>query len=323
MERIYQTDSGLVVHLAEPEAPPPCRFVGRERELQLCKAAFGLSADNRFDAQMVPLHFRLEGPPGVGKNEIVYELARQMAKSMNLPFYSIQGHEEMTPEDLSILVVPDPDASGYLQFRLQASPLATALYEGGLFFFDEINRVPERALSPLASVLDRRGSLYSATTGVMINPRDEVSRSRFRFCCALNPSIGAAGRGVLPDYIDERTLPVIKVGYHDLETLRKILGSNVSSSASSLDSFEEWYKAHSVFEISVRQAIALVIYATRTLAQGEALISAYERAAQHILRPEQAGKRSVNQPEPAVPLAPGGSDATVNKKRRKRQKPAE
>ena len=117
-------------------------------------------------------------PPGVGKNEIVYQLARELAASENLPFYSIQGHEEMTPEDLSLLVVPDQSKGLEMTLRLQASPLATALVEGGLFFFDEINRVPGRALSPLASVLDDRRSLYSAITGITIRPRNDEARCR-------------------------------------------------------------------------------------------------------------------------------------------------
>ena len=174
---------------------------------------------------------------------------------MKIPFYSIQGHEEMTPEDLSILVVPDPDVSGYMQFRLQASPLATALYEGGLFFFDEINRVPERALTPWASVLDKRRSLYSATTGVTIRSKEDGStHTKFRFCCALNPKIGDAGRAALPDYIDERTLPVIKVGYPDFETLAEILRKNITSDTQVIDSLKEqgWvYNTQSVAEISI------------------------------------------------------------------------
>ena len=123
--------------------PPVCEFVGREQELWLCRAAFGITPEgDRFSADATPLHFRLEGPPGVGKNEIVYEIVRTLTRQADVPFYSIQGHEEMTPEDLSILLVSDPEAPGFRPI-LRASPLATALYEGGIFFFDEINRVPE------------------------------------------------------------------------------------------------------------------------------------------------------------------------------------
>lgn len=292
--KVFKAGRELNIHPAEPETPPECHFFGRQTELRLCKAAFGISPEGGFDEVMVPLHFRLEGPPGVGKNEIVYELARQLAKSVNLPFYSIQGHEEMTPEDLSILIVPATDEPDSMRFRLQASPLATALHVGGLFFFDEINRVPERALAPLASVLDNRHSLYSATTGVTLRAKDAAAQARFRFCCALNPALGEAGRGVLPDYIDERTLPVIKVGYHSIETLREILKQNITPDQDILDGFEKWYRAkmRGDVDISVRQAISLMSFTLRTLADTETLICAFDRASEHILRPEQMRAKS-------------------------------
>ena len=45
------------------------------------------------------LHFRLQGPPGVGKkNELVYELVRRLQSRHDVPFDTIQGHEELAPE---------------------------------------------------------------------------------------------------------------------------------------------------------------------------------------------------------------------------------
>jgi MoxR-like ATPase len=286
MSDFFESSSGSRVYLAKPSTVPDTNFVGRAKELSLCRAAFGITDNWTFDDSLTPLHFRLEGSPGVGKNEIVYEIARQLAKTLRLPFYSIQGHEEMTPEDLSILVVPDPEEESHLGLRLRASPLATALYLGGLFFFDEINRVPERALTPLASVLDKRQSLYSATTGVVVEP-NPLSQQRFRFCCAVNPKVGESGRAGLPDYIDERTLPVIEVRPHNLETLREILKRNVISDDSLLDSFAQWYEAEAATELSARQVIALVNYAFRTKQGSESGVEALHRSASHFLRPTQ------------------------------------
>jgi len=284
---VISTKNETGVYPSAPATIPECKFVGRSDELRLCKAAFGIKDDWTFDDSLAPLHFRLEGPPGVGKNEIVYEIARNLARSMKMPFYMIQGHEEMTPEDLSILIAPDPDANTPLGLRRRASPLATALCVGGLFFFDEINRVPERALTPLASVLDRRCSMYSATTGDVIEPEDDVARARFRFCCALNPAVGRSGAGALPDYIDERTLPAITVDYHDRATLREILQSNVTSDSEVLDAFDRWYQDQRVATISVRQAITLVMYAMRTRPAAGSLPDALGRVARSVLRPEQ------------------------------------
>src|SRR5690349_18289375 len=74
MSRLYRLENGQDLHLAVPEQVEPCDFHGRDHELWLCRAAFGIRPDGRDFADGVqPLNFRLEGPPGVGKNEIVYE----------------------------------------------------------------------------------------------------------------------------------------------------------------------------------------------------------------------------------------------------------
>lgn len=263
------TIQNQAIYLAEPEKIPKCNFIGREEELALCRAAWGveetfneLRSDNAN-----PMHFRLQGPPGMGKNEIVYQLARQL----KVDLYLIQGHEELTPEDLSLLLVPEvlPEVqdedyeytySSLTPLILRASPLATAIHEGALFFFDEINRVPERALSPLSSVLDGRKYIYSAMTGIKIEPRDEEAQRRFRFCCALNPGLSQSGH-VLPEYIEQRTLPVIDVERPPFEDVREILQKSLSPSLEFLNAFEKWYQEEENADISVRQAISLLNYA--------------------------------------------------------------
>jgi MoxR-like ATPase len=254
------------VYLANPEPVSEIRhFVGRQRELALCRAAWGIDTTGRRQAsQLFRLHFRLQGPPGVGKNEIVYELVREQNQRSPVAFYMIQGHEEMTPEDLALVLVPEPQSSSSsrIPLVLRASPLATAIYEGGVFFFDEINRVPERALSPLASVLDSRQHLYSAMTGIHIKPKDEEARRRFRFCCALNPQVTESGRGVLPDYIEQRTLPSIDVGYPALEDLNSIIAANLNLPPESqlMADFARWYRQRDNQEVSVRQALSLMMF---------------------------------------------------------------
>lgn len=257
-------DSGI--RWAAPETLDSRHFVGRAEELQMCRIAWGVDPDGSrlLPMRSAPLHFRLEGPPGLGKNEIVYKLARDLG----IPLYIMQGHEEFTPEDLSLLLTPDPQAD-YGQvapLTLRASPLATALRTGGLFFFDEINRVPERALSPLASVLDGRLSLASAMTGITITPQDEEARRTFRFCCALNPALSQAGH-VLPEYIEQRTLPVIEVLPPPFEDLRLILKETLKPSEDLLREFDDWHSRSEPDEFSVRQAIALMNYAVRHLEQ--------------------------------------------------------
>jgi MoxR-like ATPase len=232
----------------------------------MCQVAWGTNKDctELVDREIPPLHFRLQGAPGLGKNEIVYELARRL----NMPLYILQGHEELTPEDLALLLTPDP---GYLHsdsipLILRASPLATALYTGGLFFFDEINRVPERALSPLSSVLDGRQYIYSAMTGINIGPATKEARKRFRFCCALNPLHSQSGH-VLPEYIEQRTLPVIKIDHPPFEDLLTIIQTSLDPSPDFLEAFETWYQEEERLDVSVRQAISLMNYAMNYEAQ--------------------------------------------------------
>lgn len=282
------------IHLAKPVNVPPCNFIGRDHELSLCKMAWGIDQHSNLlqDSNLPPLNFRLQGPPGAGKNEIVYEMARIL--QMNL--YIIQGHEELTPEDLALLLVPlspntkddevsynTPAYASPQTLALRASPLATAIYEGGLFFFDEINRVPERALSPLSSVLDGRQAIYSAMTGIFIEPKDDQARSRFRFCCALNPALSSTGR-VLPDYIEQRTLPVIQVDQPEFEELHDILKETLSPSQRFLDAFERWYNKEASIELSVRQAITLMSYAMKYRDRiGKTEEAALEQVAPNIL----------------------------------------
>jgi MoxR-like ATPase len=247
------------IYLADPTPPPKCEFKGRQDELELCLAAWAVDSKTyQFSDFGSRLHFCLQGPPGVGKNELVYEIARRMKR----PLHIIHGHEEITPEDLSILLVPDARLSGSMMVPLvlRASPLATALYCGGLVFFDEINRVPERALAPLASVLDARQSIYSSTLGFSIEAKNEQARGEFRFCCALNPELSRAGRD-LPDYIQQRLLPVIRVEKLQLGQLLEIIKDGVRCHEEIRMAFAEEYVASQRHDISLRQAMAIVSFA--------------------------------------------------------------
>ena len=55
-------------------------LVGRREEFAQCMAAWGIHPETLAPLDGArPLHFRLEGPPGVGKNEVVIEIARKLA----------------------------------------------------------------------------------------------------------------------------------------------------------------------------------------------------------------------------------------------------
>jgi hypothetical protein len=273
---------GVEVHLAEPMRLPPVAslaergFIGREWDLSLCKAAWDvedLPATEKGPRSKLasppgsePLNFRLEGEPGMGKNELVYQLARDL----EMDLYVVQGHEELTPEDLALVIVPDGDqrhgGNGDAPRRdlplvVRASPLATALLKGGLLFFDEINRAPERSLSPLAPVLDGRKQIFSALTGLWIGPLDEHAEASFRFACALNPQYGQD----LPEFIAQRALPRIEIKPPELKELEAIVLANIDVPEETIKLFREWYDGarpakNQPAPISTRQAIQLLRY---------------------------------------------------------------
>lgn len=238
---------------------------------------------------------RLVGNPGVGKTELGLEVARRVNRGRTdadrVPVYLMQGHEELTPEDLALLLVPDPHRTlrkgpGFI-FR--ASPLATALLVGGIVLFDEIGRVPERALSPLSSVLDGRRALFSASAGVWIKPRDEAARRRFRFIATMNPTNGV-GVGALPDFIAQRTLPILKIralsmsSDEDRRKLLNIVSRHARLTDAQLAGFEKWAKVWGR-EISSRIAIALARYAHDWLVpqDEDAMFAALNRAQDKVI----------------------------------------
>jgi MoxR-like ATPase len=160
---------------------------------------------------MTPL---LVGPPGVGKNHIVYELARITGKRL----WIFQGHEDVHVDDIACAVRQSDDPTRMFDYIL--APLATAMHEGGIFFFDEIGKTRQRALAPLASVADERCSLTSILLGAAIQ-----AHPGFRFIAATN-SVDLAADG-LPDFIKSRLEPVIEVGLPGRREIGRIVRSRL------------------------------------------------------------------------------------------------
>jgi MoxR-like ATPase len=203
----------------------------------------GLAAWMKLDG-LAPLNFRLYGPPGVGKNAVVYKLAQVLQKDL----YIINGHEELRPEDIAC--TPVMTSGGTIEYV--GSPIFSAALRGGILFFDEIGKAPVSALDPLASLLDDRRVLTSIIAGIHLQAHKD-----FLFCAALNEdeedSIG------LPGFIDERTRPAIYVGYPDAKTVEKILRSNIPDAADIW--FSAFLKDFGKEELSPRNSITLLKFA--------------------------------------------------------------
>lgn len=199
---------GVKLRLPQPERIPPIDFIGREEILDKALAAW-MSMGS-----LKPLNFRLFGPPGVGKNAIVYRLAKILKKDL----YILNGNEELDPEDVACSArITSSDSIEYV-----ASPLFAAMLTGGIFFFDEIGKAPPAALNPLASVLDERRTLSSVLAGIHLEAHDE-----FLFCAALNDDEETGGR--LPHFIEERLSPAIHVGIPSPAALKNILRSHMAA----------------------------------------------------------------------------------------------
>jgi MoxR-like ATPase len=167
-------------------------FVGRELEMELIMASWIAGSDT------LPLSPVLVGEPGVGKNRIVYELARFTGRDL----YIFQGHEDITAEDLACTVRFSDDTANLMEYVL--SPLVCAMIKGGIFFLDEIGKIRPRALALLVSVLDERRYIDSTLLCERV-----FAHPGFRFIAATN----TGEIGMLPEFIRSRMRPVIKIGH--------------------------------------------------------------------------------------------------------------
>lgn len=241
---------GKAVRVPYPVEVSDVKLIGRGDILKRAIAAW-----SAIDGKS-PLNFRLYGPPGVGKNAIVYELARLLNKDL----YIINGHEELGPEDIACSAT----MTSRNTIEYVASPLFAAMLNGGICFFDEIGKSPQSALDPLASVLDERRSLTSVLAGIHIK-----ANKGFLFCASLNED-EENGIG-LPGFIDERTRPAIHVGYQTSNEMEKIIRSHVPAATEKWIS--EFISAFGKMELSSRVAITILGYAFRLYAsqngQGE------------------------------------------------------
>lgn len=235
-ERLEMEDK--IVLVPEPDRTDALEFVGREAEINKALAAWSTLDD------APALHFRFFGPPGVGKNAIVNELAKDLKKEL----YIMNGNEDMRAEDIAC--TPVQASNGEIHYV--ASPLFAAMLRGGIAFFDEIGKAPKSALDPLASVLDERRTLTSVMAGIRLKAHKE-----FLFCAALNDT-EEEGIG-LPGFLDERTRPSIPVGYQTMREIEEILIKRKPMIA------EAWAKMivaefHNV-PLSAREGLSLLQYA--------------------------------------------------------------
>ncbi len=193
-------------------------FEGRDSELRMILAAW--IGGKGFP----PLSPLLIGEPGVGKNRIVYEMARLTG----LDLYIFQGHEDVTAEDLACSVRFADDSRDGMEYVM--SPLVTAMHRGGVCFIDEIGKIRPRALALLVSVLDERRYIDSALLGERV-----YAMPAFRFVAATNTE----EINDLPQFIRSRMRPVIEVGPLPRSEIDKLIANQLQQQDADLDTFRK------------------------------------------------------------------------------------
>ena len=117
------------------------RIIGRENELKLLLLA-----------NEAGKHILIEGEVGVGKTTV----AKAIAEYKSAIFYRIDGTEDTFSHTLvGYYDPPVVIAKGYSEESFIYGPLAKSMMEGGIFFINELNRMPESTQNTLLTALDQ------------------------------------------------------------------------------------------------------------------------------------------------------------------------
>lgn len=199
--------AGISLILSTPDEIPRIQWIGGELYLSQLLAAWTI-VDKEHDIPMSP---QILGKPGVGKTTLAYSAA----KSLNLPVYIFQCTVDTRPEDLLIT----PVIGGNNTIEYHASPLVTAMIEGGICILDEANRMAEKSWASLAPLLDRRRYVESVIAGIKLS-----AHPNFRICVTMNED---SSTFEIPEYIHSRLQPQIFIEFPDSEEEYQILKFNI------------------------------------------------------------------------------------------------
>ncbi|MFX0123187.1 MAG: AAA family ATPase [Candidatus Hodarchaeota archaeon] len=117
-------------------------LIGLDKEIQLILAAI---------SSHIPTV--IEGESGVGKTELV----KTIAKALGRPFFRVDGDENLTITHLRGWFDPPlVMKTGFGEKSFIPGPLTNSMQQGGLFFFNEVNRAPSESINGVLAALDER-----------------------------------------------------------------------------------------------------------------------------------------------------------------------
>lgn len=243
----YVEIDGIQLHLGHPDQTPG-DWIGQREVLKQLLACWLV-----VDQADLPLTPRLVGTPGIGKTTLAIAGARIRKQEL----FIYQCTADTRPEDL--LVTPVLAENGKIQY--QASPLVTAMIQGGVCVLDEGNRMNEKSWASLAPLLDHRRYVESIVAGITIPAHPD-----FRCAVTMNDD---SSTYEIPDYILSRLQPTLTLGAPSREDELAILKYHLPFSDDEMLNLtvEFLQQSHELkLDFSTRDGINVLRFALKQLA---------------------------------------------------------
>ena len=188
--RLLDKEAGLTV--TEPIFPSASPD---QVEPEPFKGFVGPQAVALVEAVQAGENILLGGPTGSGKTFCFQQIAQGLCR----PVVTIEGKEGLLDLDFLGAILPKPDGSrGWVDGPL-ARALRLAWEDSVLIFIDEINRIPQKQINLLLTVLNRKSGLFCRLLGIEVDDNRDFyvleipMTSEILICPAVNLQFVIAG----------------------------------------------------------------------------------------------------------------------------------